>query len=219
MRPAIDLGQNPWILLLLMFLELLFVIVPAIIASRLEDTTFTQQLQEMGFRRRHDSLLKNVGKVGAGVLIGFGFYFIGGYISFFFRNILVETLLGTEFIREASEGAINTRPYEPSLLQIVLLIFFQVALVGICEEAFFRGFLINKLNRVMSLTSTILLSSLIFAFYHVPPFLVPLSTILTFFGYYFTFGILLALVFLVFDFDLVPCIVAHSLFNILLLVA
>ena len=71
----------------------------------------------------------------------------------------------------------------------------------------------------MSITSTILFSSLIFAFYHVPPFLVPLSTIFTFFGYYFTFGILLALVFMLFDFDLVPCIIAHSLFNILLLIA
>jgi len=173
----------------------------------------------MGFRRRHDPFLKNVGKIGAGFLIGFGFYLIGGYILFFFRNIVVETLLGTEFIREASEGAIDATPHKPSLLQVVLLILFQVALVGICEEAFFRGFLINKLNRAMSITSTILFSSLIFAFYHVPPFLVPLSTIFTFFGYYFTFGILLALVFMLFDFDLVPCIIAHSLFNILLLIA
>ncbi|MFX1502753.1 MAG: type II CAAX prenyl endopeptidase Rce1 family protein, partial [Promethearchaeota archaeon] len=90
-------------------------------------------------------------------------------------------------------------------------------ITGPCEEAFFRGFLIKKLKVKLKLSYSIIFSSIIFTLYHIPPFLVPLTTIITYFGYYFAFGVLLSLVFVYFKYSLIPCSVAHSCFNILIL--
>ncbi|MBD3342602.1 MAG: CPBP family intramembrane metalloprotease [Candidatus Lokiarchaeota archaeon] len=56
----------------------------------------------------------------------------------------------------------------------------EVLIVGPCEEGFFRGFVLKKSENKLKNTSAILFSSLLFALYHVPPFLVPISTIITF---------------------------------------
>ncbi|MFX1427840.1 MAG: CPBP family intramembrane glutamic endopeptidase, partial [Promethearchaeota archaeon] len=100
--------------------------------------------------------------------------------------------------------------------QLAILIMLQIVLVGPCEEAFFRVFLINKFKEKVKITYSIIISSIFFTLYHVPPFIVPFTTVITFFGYFFTLGILLALIFVYFDFSLIPCSIAHSFFNILL---
>ncbi len=215
---TIELGANPWILIGLMFLEILLVLIPAIIASKFENTTFKEEIVFMGFKRNKDPLRKNIVKILAGIGIGFIFLLIGGYIILFFKYLIVENLLGTVFVNQGEEGSINTSPLEPSILQIVILIVLQVLLVGVCEEAFFRGFIVKKLEIKIKSIYAILLSSICFALYHVPPFLVPISTIITYFGYYFTFGILLSAVFVLFNRSLIPCSIAHSTYNILILI-
>jgi membrane protease YdiL (CAAX protease family) len=215
---VIQLGADPWILILIMALELLFIFIPALIASRIEKQTFFEELRDMGFHKNEDSISKNVYKVLFGIGIGMLFFLIGGFIILFFKYV-VENLFGAEFVREGERGAISTSPIQPSLLQIIIIIILQVLLVGLCEEAFFRGFLLNKLESKLKMVYCIFISSLCFAFYHVPPFLVPFKTIITYFGYYFTFGILLSLVFWLFDSSLIPCIIAHSFFNILIILS
>jgi len=150
--------------------------------------------------------------------IGFLFFLIAGYILFFFKYIIVENIFGTDFIREGESGAIRSEPIQPNLIQLVIIVILHIAIIGICEEAFFRGFIINKCEEKLKTIYIIIFSSLIFAIYHVPPFIVPIRTIITFIGYFFTFGVLLALVFLYFDHSLIPCCIAHSTFNILILV-
>ena len=212
-----NLGENPWILILLIFLELLLIIIPGLIAGKVEKTSFQRQLNEMGFRKNTDPFMKNLSKITSGIGLGFLFFLIGGYILFFFKYFLIENLFGTEFIRQGEKGAIITTPIQLSLIQIIILIILYITIIGICEEAFFRGFIIKKCEKKIHLLYSVIISSICFAFYHVPPFLVPLKTIITYFGYYFTFGILLALVFIYFDYSLIPCSIAHSFFNILIL--
>ena len=210
---VVQLGKNPWLLIGLIFLEVLFVVVPAFISSKIEKKTFKKLLSEMGFQKNKDIFIK----ILVGLNIGLIFFFFGDLLILFFRNIIIENIFGSKFIQVGQEGAITTVPIQPNLIQIIILILLQIIIIGPCEEAFFRGFLIKKIKSNVKMPYIIVISSILFAFYHVPPFLVPMTTVITFFGYYFTFGLLLALIFIYFNYSLIPCSISHSFFNILLL--
>ena len=208
-----QLGENPWILIALTFLEILLIFVPAVISSKIEKKTFKQLLSEMGFQKNEEIFIKII----AGLSIGILFFFLGDFLIIFFRNVVVENLFGSKFIEAGQQGAISVAPVTPNLIQLSILIILQIVIVGPCEEAFFRGFIIKKLKVKMKLGYSVIISSILFALYHVPPFLVPITTIITFFGYYFIFGVLLAFIFVYFNYSLIPCTVAHFCFNILIL--
>ncbi|MFW9940908.1 MAG: CPBP family intramembrane glutamic endopeptidase [Candidatus Thorarchaeota archaeon] len=210
---TIELGEKPWILIGLIFLELLFIIIPAYISSKIEKKSFKTLIFEMGFQKNNDILLKIV----AGLSIGVIFFFFGNFIIIFFEQIIIENLLGAKFIAAGQEGVINTSPIQPNLIQIIILLILQIIIIGPCEEAFFRGFIIKKLNSKVKIVYSVIISSILFSLYHVPPFLVPLPTTITYFGYYFVFGILLASIFIFFDYSLIPCSISHSSLNVLLL--
>jgi len=55
---VIKLGANPWILIGLMFLELLFILIPALIASKVENTSIKDEIIFMGFQKNEDSIQK-----------------------------------------------------------------------------------------------------------------------------------------------------------------
>ncbi|MHA1334391.1 MAG: CPBP family intramembrane glutamic endopeptidase [Promethearchaeota archaeon] len=213
-----NLGENPWILIGFMFLELLFIIIPVKISAIVEKKRFSDVLKEIGFKHEDEHYLKKFLKIFTGISLGVFFYFIGGYIIFFFRNIIVENIFGTAFIKTGEKGAIKALPVKLNIIQLIIIIILEFLLVAICEEAFFRGFLLTKLaNKIKKYYATII-SSIFFAIYHVPPFLVPIATIITFFGYFFSFGILLSLIFYLFKGSLIPCILAHGFFNVLIII-
>lgn len=215
---VLELGANPWILIILMFGELLLILIPAIIASKVEKSSIQEQLAFMGFQKKGDPLIQNIINVLAGILIGFIFFVISGYIAFFFRNIIIESIFGTEFIKKGEKGSINSQPIKPNLFQLIIIIILQFILIALCEEMFFRGFILKKVEKKIKSTYAILFSSICFAIYHTPPFLVPYITIIVYFGYFFTFGILLSIIFKIFNYSLIPCIIAHGLFNSLILI-
>ena len=215
---VINLGKDPWILIALTFLEVLFILLPALIASKVEKKTFKEELIEMGFQKNKDPILLVFIKISTGIGIGILFFFLGGYLIFFFRIFITESLFGTTFVKQADEGAISTQPIEPDLIQLIIIIIIQILIIGICEEAFFRAFIIKKCNIKLNLANSIIISSVFFSLYHVPPFLVPFTTTITYFGYYFAFGILLSLIFIYFNYSIIPNSVAHSVFNILIII-
>ncbi len=208
-----QLGENPWFLITLIFLETLLVFIPALISSKIEKKKFKKLLSEMGFQKNEELIIKII----AGISIGILLFFLGSFLIIFFRNVIVENLFGSGFIEQGQEGAINTTPVQPDVIQLSILIILQIIIIGPCEEAFFRVFIIKKLQVKTKVVYGVIISSVLFAFYHVPPIIVPVTTILTFFGYYFILGVLLALTFLYFNYSLIPCSVAHSCFNILVL--
>ena len=210
---TIQLGENPWILIGLIFLEILFVIIPAYISSKIEKKPFKKLLFEMGFQKNDDILIQII----AGLSIGVIFFSFGNFILIFFRHIVIENLFGTKFIAEGQEGVISTIPFQPNIVQIIILVILQIIIIGPCEEAFFRGFIIKKLNVKMKIAYSVIISSILFSLYHVPPFLVPVATTITYFCYYFVFGVLLASIFIFFEYSLIPCSISHSCLNVLLL--
>ena len=214
---AIDLGKDLIILISLSFLEILLIIIPALIASKVGKKPFLVELKEMGFQKIPTTLRKMLLKVVLGFLIGIIFFFISSFIMFIFVKYIVQILFGTQFVEEGINNAISTSPNSPTIIQLIVLVAIQVVIVAPCEEGFFRGFIIRKSRKKMKLLYSITFSSIIFSIYHVPPFLVPLSSIITFFGYYFLFGILLSLTFILFKNSLLPNSIIHSTLNILIL--
>ncbi len=210
---VIQLGENPWILIGLTFLELMFVIIPALIFSKLEKRSFQEIIKDMGFRENENLLIKIITGLGLGIL----FFFFGSYIIIFFKDIIITNLFGSGFVELGQKGAISTEPIHPNIIQMVIIIILNILIIGPCEEAFFRGFLIKKFETKLNLIFSIFLSSLIFTLYHVPPILVPITTIITYSGYYLVFGVLLSLIFVYFEYSIIPCSIAHSCFNILIL--
>ncbi len=211
---TVQLGENSWILIGLTLLELSFVVVPALIFSKVKKRPFMSEIDEMGFQKNQNMFLKIISGLGLGIL----FFFLSNYIIILFRDLIIRNIFGNEFVEQALEGAINTAPIQPNALQLGILIILQIIITGPCEEAFFRGFLIKKFNLKLKTIYSIIISSTFFSLYHVPPLLVPIATLLTFFGYYFILGLLLSFIFIYFDYSIIPCSIAHSCFNILLMV-
>lgn len=214
---TIQIGENPWILISLTFLEILFIIIPPYIASKIEKTKFKDQLIIIGFHKlrslKSEKILEIVSGIGLGVL----FWVLAPYLNHFFY-FLSQKLFGNEFVQQAEQGTISTLPINPSYIQLTIAIIQQIFIISICEEAFFRSFLIKKLRNKFKNFSCILLSSLCFALYHVPPFLVPSNTLITYFGYYYTFGVLLSLIFIFYKDSLLPAIITHGFFNIIIII-
>ena len=119
---AVELGYNPWFLLLLTLLELFLVVIPALVASKIDKKSFAHEIGEMGFHKKVDPLSKNALKILAGLCFGFIFFLIGGYILWFFKNIVVENLFGTTFVEKGAKNAITAEPMQPNYLQLTLLI-------------------------------------------------------------------------------------------------
>jgi membrane protease YdiL (CAAX protease family) len=214
---AINLGKDPSLLIAITFFEIFLILIPALIASKIEKRPFIEEFKEMGFQLKTNSLKNFTLKIFLGLLIGTFFYFFSSFL-YFFTNFIVQTLFGTQFVEQGVENAITTAPFNPTITQLLIFITVQIIIVGPCEEGFFRGFIIKKSQKKMKLIYSVILSSFIFTIYHVPPFLVPVSTIITFFGYFFTLGALLALTFIFFKNSLLPGSIAHSMFNILILI-
>ncbi|MBY8986952.1 MAG: CPBP family intramembrane metalloprotease [Candidatus Lokiarchaeota archaeon] len=214
---SIDLGKDPILLISLSFLEILLILIPALIASKIEKKSLFDELKEMGFQRKPTTLRKMLLKVVFGLLIGTVFFFVSSFIISFFVNTIVQILFGAQFVEDGIKNAITTTPINPTIIQLIILIAIQIVIVAPCEEGFFRGFIIRKSKKRTKVLYSIIFSSIIFSIYHVPPLLVPLSTIITFFGYYFSFGIFLSLIFVLFKKSLLPSSIAHLTLNILIL--
>ena len=215
---AINLGEDPSLLIAITFFEIFLILIPAFIASKIEKRPIIEEFKEMGFQLKTYNLQNFILKIFLGLLIGTLFFFLSSFVSYFFINFILQILFGTQFVEQGLENAITTEPFNPTITQLIIIIIIQIFIVGPCEEGFFRGFIISKSHKKMKLIYSAILSTFIFAIYHVPPFLVPISTIITLFGYFFTFGTLLALTFIFFKNSLLPNSIAHSIFNILILI-
>jgi len=144
---AIDLGKDTILLISLSFLEILLILIPALIASKVEQKSLLDELKEMGFQKKPTTLKKMIPKVISGLLIGIIFFFISGYIISFFVNTIVLLLFGAQFVEEGINNAISTTPFNPTIIEVIILIAIQIIIVAPCEEGFFRGFILKKCSK------------------------------------------------------------------------
>ncbi|MDD3452914.1 MAG: CPBP family glutamic-type intramembrane protease [Bacilli bacterium] len=101
----------------------------------------------------------------------------------------------------------------------LLLMFIDAIFVGIYEELFFRGYILNKLIKEFNKTKTIILvlfGSLLFGLIHFMNLKsgIPFSLILYQVIYAFIIGIALSSIFIKTKFNITICIILHSLYDI-----
>ena len=212
-----QLGNGNLNLIFLTFLELLLLIIPIIILNLIDKKPLIDHLKSMGFDFSRFSYKKAFLFIFEGIGIAIIFFLISGLlidVSF----TIISSIFGDAFIQDAVSNLIDVSPIEPSPFELIIIIFLQFLIVAPCEEALFRGFIFKKLHYNLNYFFSVVLSSTIFAFYHVPPFIVPYSTIFLYFWYFFTFGILLTLLYSLNRELLLPCILTHAIFNMIVLI-
>jgi len=152
-----------------------------------------------------------------GLMIGFCFYYLASFMIST-TQFLVVSAFGEDFYRIADEGSIDITPNLISVPELLIILSVNFILVGPCEELFFRGVLFRDFKSAYGNKIAIVSSSLIFGIYHIPPFIVPFQTIITFLPYYSLMGFFLALIVNFQDGDLTSAITAHAFFNSFLMI-
>jgi len=202
----------------LIVLESIILFIPVSISALIEKKSLKTEFKEIGFSRSSKSIFDTFLKFILGLDIGIFLYLLRGYFLFFYKDILITNLFGIEFVKQGVTNIINTEPIQPDPLEITLIIILRTLITSPSEEGFFRGFLIQKSNLKLKMRYIVIISSTFFTVYHLPPFLVPIQSIITYFGYFFLLGFLFAIIFIYSNRSLIVCIIAHSVFNILILV-
>lgn len=212
-----QLGSDNLNLIFMTFLELLLLIIPIIIMDLIDKKPLIDHLKSIGFDFSRFSYKKSFLCIYEGIGVAILFFLIAGFLTDV-SYTLISSIFGDAFIQDAVSNLIDVSPNEPSPLELIIIISLQFLIVAPCEEAFFRGFIFKKLHYKLNYIFSVVLSSTIFAFYHLPPFIVPYSTIFLYFWYFFTFGILLTLLYSLNRELLLPCILTHAIFNMIVLI-
>ena len=210
-------GSNNLILIFITFLELLLLAIPIIFFYFFKKQSPFSQLKSMGFDRSQYNFKRVLICIFEGTFIAILFCLLASWLIYS-SIIVVSYVFGDAFVQNAINNTINVEPTRATPLELTVFVMLQFLIVAPCEEGFFRGFLFKKLKNKLNFVFSLLLSSTIFAFYHIPPFIVPVSTITFYFGYFFTFGILLTFLYSLNRGLLLPCIIAHAIFNTIVLI-
>ncbi len=215
---GLDVASSAGVFFLFSAAELIFIAIPMIV--------FRIQKKDLKYEFRHriipnEMLDRNfwfrILDILIGIFIGVFFFYFGGLLAFTIKKVVVDTK-GDEYYDTASEGSVNTTPPPPppnpliiwTLIIVGIIVIFIT--VAFAEEFCFRGVLLKELNHKNKFFGVIF-SSALFMLFHVFPGIVPWSTFVTFWLYYFAFGVLLSLITLIQKGDLIVSIVAHGTFN------
>ncbi len=127
---AINLGRDPSLLIAIMFFEIFLILIPALIASKIEKRPIIEEFKEMGFQLKTNSLKNFSLKIFLGLLIGTLLFFFSNFVFYFFKNFIVQTLFGTQFVEQGVENTITTEPFNPTFTQLIIIITIQIIIVG-----------------------------------------------------------------------------------------
>ncbi|WP_457557637.1 CPBP family intramembrane glutamic endopeptidase [Candidatus Harpocratesius sp.] len=218
---GLDLAQNVFSFFIFCIIELLFILIPMLVFKfQKKDLKYEFRHRIIPNERLHRSWKLRVADILSGVTLGVLFYYIGSFMAKTIRKIIIQ-LKGEDFYHTATSGAVNTTPPPPppNPLLIWAIIVVGVVLmyitVALSEEFCYRGVILKEIGHKSKFWALIL-SSAIFMIYHVFPGIVPWATFLTFWSYYFIFGLLLGGVTLFQKGDLIISIIAHGTFNSIL---
>ncbi|MFX1259884.1 MAG: hypothetical protein ACFFAN_18700, partial [Promethearchaeota archaeon] len=78
----IQLGENFWILVILMSLELLLIIIPVFFSAKLEKKSLKEEFKEIGFFREAKNTYRTCLKIILGIDIGIFLYLFSGFLLF-----------------------------------------------------------------------------------------------------------------------------------------
>lgn len=218
---GLDIAQTVFSYFLFCIGELLFILIPLMV--------FKLQKKNLKYEFRHriipNERLTRSWKLRTldvllGVFIGVGFYFLGEFMASSIQKLIIQWK-GEDFYQNAVAGSVNTIPPPPPPKPliiwtiIVIGIIFMFATVSLSEEFLYRGVILKELGHKSKFWA-LMGSSAIFMIYHVFPGIVPWVTFITFWSYYFVFGLILGGIALIQKGDLITAIIAHGVFDSIL---
>lgn len=209
---GLDLASSSGNFFLTTLLELLFILIPLIV-FKLQKKSLKEELR-VRIIPIHRPFWQRILDIGIGFGIGYLFVYLGGFMATIIRQITIQ-IFGTAFYGQAVEGSVNTTPPSMEIWEVIISFVLMFGVVAFSEEFCFRGVLFKEFGKKSPLLGLILSSGL-FMIYHVFPGIVPIQTFVTFWLYYFIFGIILGLLTWIQKGDLLMAIVAHGTFNSLL---
>lgn len=209
---ALDLAPDALTLILISFLETIYFIGP-VIFFKIKKWDVKYEIVKRICPMPTDSKKKLI-EILKGIVYGILFLVLAWVLSTSIR-IIVISLLSEEVYQIASDSSVNTTPPSINYIELVIIIILNYVLIAFCEEFFYRGVIFEHLKQ-KDPKKAALISSLLFALYHVPPGIVPLMTTIIFFPYYFVFGYVLAKIVHSSEGNLLTAIIAHGTFNSIL---
>jgi membrane protease YdiL (CAAX protease family) len=209
----VDFVETEWDYLALLLFELVFLAgTIAIVKGRKHSLASTFWGERAGDKAARGIILNILLGLGIGGL----FFLIGWGIATLTEQVVTVTF-GNQVLEDAQQGVVNLTPPTFSPVGIALAIAGQYVLVGSCEELFFRGALFRDLFTRRQRLGAVL-SAGAFMIYHVFPGIVPWVTFAINWPYYFSLGLLFALLAWLRRFNLIAPIIAHGTYNTILFI-
>ncbi len=209
---AIDFAPTASIFILIHLFELLYFIGP-VIFFKIKNWDVKYEINKRIYPVKTTSIQKSL-EILKGIIFGFSFIFIAAGVSYLIEKTVIS-LFSEDIYHTASESTINTTPPSLNYFELFIIIVLNYVLVAFCEEFFYRGVIFEYLKQKNPRSGAVI-SSLLFAIYHVPPGLVPFLTTLVFFPYYFIFGLMLCKIVQNDYGNLLTAIIAHGTMNAIL---
>ena len=170
--PSIEALMNtlssPYFIIITSFAEIILVIVPIIYVKKyLKNPTIKNRFALLGFTTKGI----NSRRVVKEILIGIGFAVIGIIVVLvvsFFVQAIIEFFFGFAIIRDvsSSDGNVDVIILASDIPGLILLMLTMILVVGTSEEILFRGFMQKGLVRRIGKQWGLLVTALIFTFFH-----------------------------------------------------
>ncbi|GAB4325185.1 MAG: hypothetical protein Kow0069_31080 [Promethearchaeota archaeon] len=210
--------NDPVVLFLSTFLEILFVVPPLLLVKSRTSTSAREALEWLGLpkARRQTGGWK---EVLVGVAVGVLMVPLSAGASLLSEAINNE-IFGPRIVQRANQymGGTTTGLFTTSVAELVLLGLAMFLVVGPTEELLFRGFTQQGLQHSWGKVAAVVLTALLFTFAHVVPLLLPWEVVVVYFLPYFAVSLVLGSLMLARKNDVLACILAHGTYNTLLLV-
>lgn len=213
-----ELLYSPLFTTLLTLSELIFLIIPLFIVKKfIQKPSYKNSIKLLGVyndRRIKNYLLKEV-------LIGISFA-VGAYLVVQLVSFLTDLSFSAIFGQQALENAYGT--YQEgvggaitanSIMELIISMILMIVIIGPSEEVMFRGFSQKGLDRKVGKQWAIVISTLLFTFFHVIPGLMPLDLFLLLFPPYLIISLMLCSLYVWRKENLIACIIGHGVYNAL----
>ncbi len=224
---VIDFLVSPYFIIIASFVELIFVLVPALYVGKyLQNPTLTNRLVLLGFTTKGFDKTKLVKEI----LIGLGFAVVGVALVLsvsFLMEIILSLIFGFEIMQDfyGTAGEVDTMIASADILSIFLLALIMILIIGTTEEVLFRGFLQKGLVRSLGKSWGIIFTALIFSLIHlIGIFLAPGSAIIFIISFLFNFfpffaiSLLLGLLYNWRKENLIAVMITHGVYNALTII-
>ncbi len=216
---SLDFLYSSEFLVVGLFLEACFIILPFVFTRKYFPPRSTKyRFEILGLPVGREKKRTLWIEILIGTALGIGLVFLVGLIEYL-SEALWTAIFGPDFVAYgiSAFGETEMGVVPVNLVQLVLIWVAMFVAVGFGEETLYRGFTQRGLTKSWGKGAGILITAVMFTLAHVVPGIVPIQTFIVFFLPYFAISLLLGYMREWRKGNLVACIIAHGLYNSIIL--